>query len=147
MELTTNGTSLDETMIAGLMDAGLDRLWVSLDGVTEGSFDDIRQGTSFDNVMANFRRLREMNWRSPRRIDVGIAFVVLKQNIDDLRKIDSLIKAADARFVSVSNLLPYTKAMEQEMVCSLALTLETLRRASGRIEISLPRLDINNRTK
>jgi MoaA/NifB/PqqE/SkfB family radical SAM enzyme len=147
VELTTNGTSLDETMIAGLIDAGLDRLWISLDGVTEGSFDDIRQGASFDNVMANLRRLREMNWRSPRRIDVGIAFVVMKQNIDDLRKIDRLIKAAGARFVSVSNLLPYTQAMEQEMVCSLALTLETFAGASGRTEISLPRLDINDRTK
>jgi sulfatase maturation enzyme AslB (radical SAM superfamily) len=53
VELTTNGTNLDETMIAGFMDAGLDRLWISLDGVTEGSFDEIRQGASFDNVMAN----------------------------------------------------------------------------------------------
>jgi MoaA/NifB/PqqE/SkfB family radical SAM enzyme len=147
VELITNGTNLDETMIAGFMDAGLDRLWVSLDGVTEGSFDDIRQGARFDSVMANLRRLREMNWRRPRRIDVGIAFVVMKQNIDDLRKIDTLIKAAGARFVSVSNLLPYTKAMEQEMVCSLALTLETFAGASGRTEISLPRLDIDDRTK
>lgn len=147
VELTTNGTSLDETMIAGLMDAGLDRLWVSLDGVTEGSFDEIRQGARFDTVMASLRRLREMNHRSPRRIDVGIAFVVMKRNIDDLRKIDRLINAAGARFVSVSNLLPYTKAMEEEMVCNLALTLETFAGASGRTKISLPRLDINDRTK
>ena len=147
VELTTNGTSLDETMIAGLMGAGLDRLWISLDGVTEGSFDEIRQGASFDNVIANLRRLREMNYRSPRRMDVGIAFVVMKQNIDDLTKIDRLIKAAGARFVSISNLLPYTKAMEEEMVCSLALTLETFAGASGRTAISMPRLDINDRTK
>jgi MoaA/NifB/PqqE/SkfB family radical SAM enzyme len=33
------------------------------------------------------------------------------------------------------------------MVCSLALTLETFAGASGRTEISLPRLDINDRTK
>lgn len=147
VELTTNGTNLDETMIAGLMDAGLDRLWVSLDGVTEGSFDDIRQGAGFDIVMASLRRLRAMNWRSPRRIDVGIAFVVMKRNLDDLRKIDRIVRAAGARFVSVSNLLPYTKAMEQEMVCSLALTLETFAGASGRTEISLPRLDVNERTR
>jgi molybdenum cofactor biosynthesis enzyme MoaA len=50
VELATNGTGLDETMIAGLMDAGLDRLWVSLDGVTDGSYDEIRPGASFDNV-------------------------------------------------------------------------------------------------
>ena len=147
VELTTNGTSLDETMIAGLMDAGLDRLWVSLDGVTEGSFDEIRHGADFEDVMANLRRLRAMNYRSPRRMDVGIAFVVMKRNIEDLRKIDRLMKAAGARFVSISNLLPYTQAMEREMVCSQALTLETFASASGRSEISLPRLDINDRTK
>ncbi len=147
VEMTTNGTRLDETLIAGLMDAGLDRLWVSLDAVTEGSYDDIRRGASFDDIMATLRRLREMNRRGPRRIDVGIAFVVMKQNIDDLRKIDRLTEAAGARFVSISNLLPYTEAMVQKMVCNLALRLETFAKASGRTEISLPRLDFNDRTK
>jgi len=39
------------------------------------------------------------------------------------------------------------KAMEQEMICSLALILETFAGASGRTEISPPRLDINGYTK
>jgi MoaA/NifB/PqqE/SkfB family radical SAM enzyme len=147
VELTSNGASLDETMIAGLIEAGLDRLWISLDGVTEESFNAIRQGASFDNLLANLRRFREMNRRSPRRIEAGIAFVVMKRNIDDLRKIDRLIRAAGARFVSISNLIPYTQEMEREMVCTLALTLETLTATSKQAEINLPRLDINDRTK
>ncbi len=147
VELTTNGTLLDEQRIQAIINAGLDRLWISLDGVTEGSFNDIRLGASFDDIMTTLRRLREINWRSSRRIEVGIAFVVMRRNVDDLKKIDRLIEAAGARFVSISNLLPYTATMAEEMVCNLAVTLDAFAGAAGRTEISLPRLDFNSRTR
>ncbi len=35
IEMMTNGTRLDEAMINGQMEAGIDRLWISLDAVPE----------------------------------------------------------------------------------------------------------------
>lgn len=147
VELVTNGTRLDEAMIAGLAEAGLERLWISLDGVTEAGVDNIGHTAGYECIKANLRLLRQMNWRSSHKIDVGIAFVVTRKNIDDLGKIELLIRAADARYVSISNVLPYSHAMESEMICNLGLTLETFTGASGRTEISLPRMDLNERTK
>jgi MoaA/NifB/PqqE/SkfB family radical SAM enzyme len=147
VEMVTNGTQIDEAMIAGLMEAGLDRLWISLDGVTEGGVDSIGHGAGYECIKTNLQTLRKMNWRSQRRIEVGIAFVVTRRNIDDLGKIERLVKDADARYVSVSNVLPYSRALEDEMICNLGLTLETFTSTSGRTEISLPRMDVNERTK
>jgi MoaA/NifB/PqqE/SkfB family radical SAM enzyme len=147
VEMVTNGTLLDDAMLTGLMKSGLDGIWVSFDGVTEASFEDIREGAGFQTIVSSLKRLQELNRRGPRRIDVGIAFVVMKRNIGDLKNIDRLIETTGARFVSVTNVLPYTAEMEKEMVCSLALSLETFASAPGKAEISLPRLDINNLTK
>jgi len=147
VEMVTNGTLLDDAMLNGLMESGLDGLWVSFDGVTEASFEDIREGAGFQAVVSSLKRLQRLNRRGPRRIDVGIAFVVMKKNIGDLKNIDRLIETTGARFVSVTNVLPYTAEMEKEMVCSLALSLETFASIPGKAEISLPRFDINNLTK
>lgn len=146
-EMVTNGTRLDEAMLAGLMESGLDTLWVSFDGTSEACFEGIREGADYGHVVASLRRLRELNVTGPRGIEVGISFVVMKRNIDDLRRIDRLIEAVGASRVSVSNVLPYSAAMEREMVCGLAVSLETFSAVPGKAEVSLPRLDINNLTK
>lgn len=147
IEMVTNGTRLDDAMLAGLMASGLDMLWVSFDGTSEACFEGIREGADYGRVVSSLMRLREMNAKGPHRVEVGIAFVVMKRNIDDLRRIDRLIEAVGAHRVSVSNVLPYSAEMEREMVCGLALSLETFSSVPGKAEISLPRLDINNLTK
>jgi MoaA/NifB/PqqE/SkfB family radical SAM enzyme len=146
-EMVTNGTLLDKKMIQGLFDGRLDRLWISFDGADGGSFEDIRKGASFRQVMGGLEFLQKLNKESPHTIDLGIAFVVMRKNIDDLRNLDRLIWATGARKISVSNVLPYTEEMESQMVCSNALTLETLSDVEGRVDISLPRLDLNGCTK
>jgi MoaA/NifB/PqqE/SkfB family radical SAM enzyme len=146
-EMVTNGTRLDDAMLAGLMGSGLDTLWVSFDGTSEACFEGIREGADYGGVVSSLVRLREMNAKGPHRIEVGIAFVVMKRNIDDLRRIDRLIEAVCASRASVSNVLPYSAEMEREMVCGLALSLETFSSVPGKVEISLPRLDINNLTR
>ena len=147
VEMVTNGTGLDEEMLAGLMESDLDMLWVSFDGTSEACFEGIREGADYGRVVSSLKRLRELNAKGPGRIEVGIAFVVMKRNIADLRRIDRLIEAVGASRVSVSNVLPYSAEMEREMVCGLALSLETFSSVPGKAEISLPRLDINNLTK
>ncbi len=146
-EMVTNGTRLDDVMLGGLIESRLDTLWVSFDGASEACFEGIREGADYGRVVSSLKRLREMNAKSPHRIEVGIAFVVMKRNIDDLRRIDRLIEAVGANRVSVSNVLPYSAEMEREMICGLAVSLETFSSVPGKTEISLPRLDINNLTK
>ncbi|MBV1758952.1 MAG: radical SAM protein, partial [Dethiosulfatibacter sp.] len=55
-EVTTNGTLLDDDMVDGLFDAGLNDLWVSIDSVTPNKFNEIREGGDFDQVYQNLKK-------------------------------------------------------------------------------------------
>jgi MoaA/NifB/PqqE/SkfB family radical SAM enzyme len=146
-EMVTNGTRLDGTRLFELWSSGLDTLWISLDGANKTSYEDIRQGADFDRIIENLRQLGRLNARGPHRVEVGIAFVLMRRNLDDLRDLDRLARAVGARRVSVSHVLPYSAEMEKEMLCLQTLTLETFTGAAGKTEISLPRLDVNDTTK
>jgi MoaA/NifB/PqqE/SkfB family radical SAM enzyme len=146
-EMVTNGTLLDGKMIRGLFDFSLDTLWISFDGADGGSFEDIRKGASFRQVLGGLELLKELNNKRRHKIELGIAFVVMRKNTGDLKNLDRLIWATGARKVSVSNVLPYTEEMESQMVCSHALTLETLADVEGRVDVRLPRLDMTGGTR
>ena len=67
--LSTNGSLLTEKIIHELIKSGLARLQVSIDATTKKTFDKIRQGGNFDNVVANtlnFIKIRkELNVELP----------------------------------------------------------------------------------
>lgn len=146
-EMVSNGTLLDERLSAGLLEGGLDRLWISLDGAEDSSFEHIRKGARFKDVVQNLKRLREMNEKSSRRIGIGIAFVLTRKNLSGLKDIGRLAKKVGADRVSISNVIPYSPQMESQLVCDQALTLGTFASMPGKLEIDLPRLDINAETQ
>jgi MoaA/NifB/PqqE/SkfB family radical SAM enzyme len=147
VEMTTNATLLDDALIEGLLRERLDMLWVSLDGTTEESFETIREGASFPLVLENVERLARQNGREGHTIEIGIAFVVMKTNFHDVKHLDRLARSVGARRIVVSHVLPYSEEMEKEMLCLQTLTLETFTFAPGKVELSLPRIDVNNTTK
>ena len=146
-EMTTNATLLDDDLVGGLLRERLDMLWVSLDGTTEESFETVRPGAGLARVMDNLDRLAKRNGRDGHEIEIGIAFVVMKTNLGDVKHLDRLARSVGARRIIVSHVLPYSEAMEKEMLCLQTLTLETFTFASGKTELSLPRIDVNNTTK
>ena len=147
VEMTTNATLLDDALIEGLLRERLDTLWVSLDGTTAESFETIREGASFPLVLENVERLARRNGRDGHTIEIGIAFVVMKTNFRDVKHLDRLARSVGARRILVSHVLPYSEEMEKEMLCLQTLTLETFTFAPGKVELSLPRIDVNNATK
>jgi pyruvate-formate lyase-activating enzyme len=65
VELITNGTLLTRDVSKRLIDAGLDVLWTSLDGVTPESYGDLRLGALLPEVLANLKTFRQSGWRNP----------------------------------------------------------------------------------
>jgi len=140
VEMVSNGTLLDAKMADGLLDARLDRLWISFDGADELNFERARQGARFKEVVGNLRRLRD-------RLELGIAFVVSRANFADLKNLSRLAKKTGAAYISVSNIIPYSPEMERQMVCGQALTRNSMAQTSGRIEVDLPRIDLSESTR
>jgi MoaA/NifB/PqqE/SkfB family radical SAM enzyme len=146
-ELTTNGTLLDESLVDRLHDAGLDRLWASIDGADEANFDGIRKGAGFRGVLEGLGRVRERSRRAGRAIDIGLSFVVLRRNVADLAAMDDLARTVGADTILVSNVLPYSADMEKEMLCALTLSTDTFASAAPKIEMRLPRIDVSPATR
>ena len=147
VELITNGTILTERKSRELIEAGLDTLWVSLDGASPEGFADVRLGAELPAILENLRRLFKMrkggHFPKP---EIGVAFVAMKRNFNDLPKIIKLGHTFGAKYYSVSNVQPATPEMQDDR-----LYLRTMRNIAYLPspmlpKLSLPKIDFNEDT-
>lgn len=147
-ELITNGTLLDERMTRGLIDAGLDVLWVSLDGAHPRSYADVRLGAELPHVIENVTRMRKLrrggHFPKP---EIGIAFVVMQRNLADLPDLLRLGRSLGAQYFSVSNVLPVTEDLQDEMLYRRTLRDLTYITSSQVPKLSLPKMDFSELAK
>lgn len=143
VEITTNGTLLDENMLTNLINSKLDTLWVSFDGTSESCFEDIREGALFKNIVENLKLLHLLNENNSHKIEVGLAFVAMKKNIEDLPNLFTLARTVGAKKILISNVLPYSREMNEQMLYKLVLSDLCF----PDIHVSLPRMDITHITK
>jgi len=145
-EITTNGTLLNEDMIKGLFENRLDTLWVSMDGAEDGIFEDIRRGASYKSVIDNLKLIKSLNEKSQHKIKVGIAFVVMKENVNSLGNLHKLAHRIGATMISVSNVIPYSRDMVDQMLCNFVAASYDSKNLPP-LSISLPLIDLNQYTK
>ncbi|MCJ7691669.1 MAG: SPASM domain-containing protein [Clostridiaceae bacterium] len=143
-EMVSNGTLLDEVMVKGLFENKLNTLWISFDGSDEHTFKGIRKGANYNNVIENLKILKSLNRKSSHKIKVGIAVVAMKQNINGLSDLDKLAKTIGASMILISNVLPYSRDMVDQMLCYWSVAFNEL---PNSLAISLPLIDFNNSTK
>ena len=108
-EVTTNALLLDDELAAGLLEAGLDQLVVSIDGASAEAFGRVRSGASLERVVENVRRLHDgggPNYGPGVRI--GVEFVAMRSNVGELPGLGRLAARLGATFIIVSNVLAYT---------------------------------------
>jgi len=148
VEMITNGTLLNKKRSRALIDSGLDMLWVSLDGATPESYTDVRLGAELPNVIENLSYLRKIRpgGHHPRPM-IGIAFVAMKRNIDDLPEVIKLGKSLGAKRFMVSNVLPYTEEMQAETLYTGTMRNITYLPSPWLPKLSLARMDINETTQ
>jgi MoaA/NifB/PqqE/SkfB family radical SAM enzyme len=147
-ELITNGTLLTEKRSRELIAAGLDLLWVSIDGARPESYADVRLGAELPRVLENVRRFRRLRRPSHRPVpQIGIAFVAMKRNIGDLPELLEMSRSLGAMYFHVSNLLPHTEAMSDEILYRESLTSITYFPSRWLRQLTLPKMDLNEFTR
>ena len=144
-ELITNGLLLSRKMADGLVKAGLDTLVVSIDGTEPESYGSIRKGADLQAVQNNVKTLHASRHDNLcRNPELGIEFVLMRKNVHELSKLPSLAYQLDANFIVVTNVLPYTKELSEEILYWLsAANFFTSRGSRWFPEIILPRMDAN----
>ncbi len=122
-EMTSNAMLLTPSLAAALIDAGLDQFTVSIDGTSDESHGAIRPGASLKDLTANVRmlhRLSEEATETPLRI--GIEFVAMRRNIHALPKLREIAHRIHASFILVTNILPYTADLQDEILYRMGPT-------------------------
>jgi len=117
-ELITNGALLGSETAGGLIDAGLETLIVSLDGVSAETHESVRPGINARKVYDNIAGLRELRHKKGGSNPViGVEFVAMRSNLSHLPELPDLAMEVGAEFIIVTNVLPYSAEMKDEILC------------------------------
>ncbi len=112
----TNGLLLNEDKARMLVEAGVDRLVVSVDGVKPETYSSVR-GAMLAQVLENIRRVNRIKSELSTVIPaLGIEFVALKSNVEELPHLAGLASHLNAARILVTNVLPYTEEMREEVL-------------------------------
>lgn len=91
--VSTNAQTLDEEMASRLLDAGLDKIIVSMDGLTQTSYEQYRVGGRLDKVLANMQILKNLKKaKGCRHPLVELQWLVLHSNEHEMPEIKSQYK-------------------------------------------------------
>lgn len=100
-EILTNGTLINESHAREFAGGLLDRILISFDGARKKTFEEIRRGAGFDNVLGNIQKLQNAKEKLKSKLpEVLLTATVSRKNIEEL---PALIKlAADYRVNGVN---------------------------------------------
>jgi MoaA/NifB/PqqE/SkfB family radical SAM enzyme len=161
-EMTSNAMLLTSSLAEKVIDAGLDQLTVSIDGMSNESHGAVRPGASLEEITDNVRRLywwsekkfttrldieSELNLAPLAPLRIGIEFVAMKSNVHELPAIQEIAAKIRASYIIVSNLLPYTAEMQGEILYNLEATSYEGPGWSHNPLWMLPKMDWNRETQ
>lgn len=112
--LGSNGVLLTEKVVRDLIRLGVDQLVVSIDGGKPETYEDVR-GTQLSLILDNVKRFNQIkNELGLVKPSLGIEFVAMQSNQDELQDLLELASELNASRLVVSHVLPYTKEMDSE---------------------------------
>jgi len=129
----TNATLLTETETRKLVSSGLDVLIASIDGIQPETLKKIRPGAHLPQILASIEKLAKTKARTGSdRPQVGLEFVAMTDNVEELPKLVEVASSIGVNFVVVSNLIPYTEPMEKKILYEFnsILAVQTMERAT-----------------
>jgi len=103
----TNGLLMDRQRAMSLVQAGVDRICLSVDAVSPATFSSIRQGGEFRNVEGALKMLHLAKKAYNDRLEIGVEFVLRRDNIDELAETIRWAASEGADFAIVTQLFPY----------------------------------------
>lgn len=147
VEMITNGTLLDDKRSRRIIDAGLDVLWVSIDGATPESYADVRMGAELPQVLDNLARFRRARRPAHRPTPViGVAFVAMRRNIRDLPEVIAIGRRHGATRFMVTNVLPYLPQMCDETLYDQTLNDIAYLPSPWLPRLNMPKLQLDDDT-
>jgi MoaA/NifB/PqqE/SkfB family radical SAM enzyme len=79
VETSTNATKLTEAVSRQLLEAGIDRIYLSMDGLTKETYEKVRVGGNFEEVLGNIERFLELKDELGSSVEADIQIVRLSE--------------------------------------------------------------------
>lgn len=115
--MTTNALLLKKPLAKRLFEAGLDTLVVSLDSMHLQAYRNVRGDLEHNQVLSNIQGVQELIQDSGFKLPaLGLEFVVTRSNLEEFYQIPEIAKQVGAQFVIVTNLLPHTPELANEVL-------------------------------
>jgi len=113
----SNGMLLTEERALSLLEAGLDRICLSMDALSQSGFRRIRPGGEVKDVQRGFEALsRAKKTSRENALKIGIEVVVMRDNISELPGTLRWAARHGATFAIVTHLLPYDRSLASQAV-------------------------------
>jgi len=108
ISFVTNGTLLNQHNIERIIRAGVHIVIISFDGATSESYEAIRRGAKFKQVVGNIRLLQKIKARLHSSApEIHFSTVLMRKNIEELPDILRLAKNLGVSYVGAAHLVPY----------------------------------------
>ena len=108
----SNGVLLTKERAVSLVDAGLDRICLSMDSVSPDRFRKIREGGDVSDVQRAFAALARAKEVCGRRdVSAGVEFVLMRDNLFELPEAVRWAARNGASFALITQILPYEKTL------------------------------------
>ena len=105
INISTNGTFLNENNVKEIVDSGLDEMIVSVDGATQETYEKYRIGGKLDIILRGIKLLTEAKKERNSKIPyINLQFILMSHNeheINDIRKIANELGVNALTFKSV----------------------------------------------
>ncbi|MBW2477376.1 MAG: radical SAM/SPASM family putative metalloenzyme maturase, partial [Deltaproteobacteria bacterium] len=116
----SNGLLLDEHRAYSLLEAGLDRICISIDSVSPDTFKLMREGGELGDIEAALDHLNKAKTSLNRSdFQIGVEFVLMRSNLEELPNALEWAATKGVSFALVTHVLPYDKEHVEEAVYSL----------------------------
>jgi len=109
----TNGQLVTARRAGSLVGAGVDRICVSADAVTPETFSRLREGGTQTAVESALARLHQAAREAGRRLELGVEFVAMRDNVDELPALVRWAGRHHVGFVIVTHLMPYAEGQAE----------------------------------
>jgi len=113
----SNGLLLTDDRARNLLDAGLDKICISVDAVTPEMLRKVREGaeiSTIGNALEALSKAKQSTGRT--EFKIGIEFVLMRSNISELPELIRWAASRDVSFIIVTHVLPYDKDHTPEAV-------------------------------
>lgn len=113
----SNGVLMTHLRAVSLIDAGLDKICISIDAIDPGQFSKLREGGDVDAVDMALSALNNAKTLCNRPgVKIGIEFVAMRSNIGELPATLDWAARRGASFAIVTHVLPYDELHAHEAV-------------------------------